>query len=128
MALDVVNGEKRFCSAKREAFSEGGADEQGGSEARACSGGDGIEFGKIEARFLHGAVDDCWRTGEMVARGDFRNHAAELGMDFGLTKNLVSSHLSKTRQHGGCGFVAGSLYGKDRRHGGQLFLAWSREP
>jgi hypothetical protein len=34
----------------------------------------------------------------------------------------------KTRQHGGCGFVAGSLYGKDRRHGGQLFLAWSREP
>lgn len=123
MALDMVHGEESFSRAEREAFGERGSDEQGGGEAWAGGGGDGVEFGKVEAGFLHGAVDDERGTGEMVARGDFGNHTAKLGMDFGLAENLVRANLAKPRQHGGGGFVAGSFDGEDRRHGGQLFLA-----
>jgi hypothetical protein len=49
-------------------------------------------------------------------------------MNFGLTENLVRAHLAKSRQNGGSGFVAGAFNGKDRWHGGQLFLACRIEP
>ena len=128
VALDVVHGEEGFGRTKGQALGEGRSDKQGGGQARAGGGGDGIKFGKIEAGFLHGAVDDWRGAGEVVARGDLRNDAAELGMNFGLTENLVRAHLAKSCQNGGSGFVARAFNGKDRGHSGQLFLAWRSEP
>ena len=97
MAFHVVHGEESFCGTEREALGEGGSDKQSGGQARAGGGGNGIEFGKIEAGFLHCAVDDWRCAGEVVARGDLGNDAAELGMNFGLTENLVRAHLAKSR-------------------------------
>ena len=77
---------------------------------------------------MHGAVDDERGAGEVVARGDLGNHAAELGMNFRLAENFMREHAVEARENGGGGFVAGGFDGENGGHGGQLFFAWRSEP
>lgn len=77
---------------------------------------------------MHGAVDDRRGAGEVVARGDLGNHAAELGMNFRLAENFMREQAIEAGQNGGGGFVAGGFDGENGGHSGQLFLAWRSEP
>ncbi len=118
MALDVVHGEEGFGRTESQSLGQRGSNEEGGCEAGAGGGGDGIELGKIEARIFHGPINDQRSAGMVVARGDFGNHAAELGMNFRLAENLVREHAVEAGQNGGGGFVAGGFDGEDFGHGG----------
>ena len=116
VAFDVVDGEEGFCGTDGQTLCQSGSDKEGGGKAGAGGGGDGVEIGKGEAGFFHGQIDDVGGAGEVVARGDFWNDAAELGVDASLTENLVRADAVEIFQDRCGGFVAGGFDGEDRGH------------
>ena len=79
-AVDVgekmVDADDRLAKRSRKAFRIGVADEQGGNQARIACDGDGVQFAKLDIRFMHGGSDDGIDIFKMFARSQFGDDAA----------------------------------------------------
>ena len=78
--FEMIDREIRFPKSERETFGSGRSDHQRRRETRPRRRGERIDLRERDARFLHGRRKQPRHVHEVIARSDFRDHAAVLAM------------------------------------------------
>ena len=115
MGLDVVNGQQRFSPGEAIGLGGGGADQEAADEAGAVGDGDAIELGGgvVDVRKVESFLDDGGERFKVGPGGDFRDHAAEFGVEVDLRGDDVRADLAAIFHNGGGGFIAGGFDAED---------------
>ena len=84
VAFEVVDGEEGLAGRGGHRFRGGGAYEQRRGEAGPGGGGEGVDLVDVEPGVPQRLLDQRAEVERVVARGDFRDHAAVDAMEFDL--------------------------------------------
>ena len=115
MGLDVVDGDEGPLPGEGEGFGGGDADEQAADEAGAVGDGDCIKlFGGFgDAGGGEGFIDDGVEGFKVSAGGDFRDDAAEFGVEVDLRGDDIGEDVAAIAHDGGGGFITGGFDAED---------------
>jgi hypothetical protein len=109
----MVHRDQRRVVHHRDRLCGGEADDDAADQAGTGGGRDRRQFGKLDARFVHGLCNDAVEQIDMGARRDLRHHAAEARVLLGLRADDVGQDpprpVGLALDHGCGGLVAGGL-------------------
>src|SRR5579884_3581313 len=92
MAFEMIDGDERNAQRVREALSAGDADEQRADETWPGGDGDAVDVAPRRVRIGECTIDERKKMLQMLARGDFRNDAAERTVPLHLRRNQIHAH------------------------------------
>src|SRR4029077_996451 len=84
VALEVVHGDERFAERQGQHFAVGDADEERADQAWALRDGDRVEVGERDLRLFECFAYYRHDLAEVLAGGEFWDHAAVLAVDADL--------------------------------------------
>ena len=76
MAFEMIDREVGFAETDRETFGDGRADHERTGQARSGGRGECIDIDEVDLGRPDGPLEQPRRVHEVIARGDFWNHAA----------------------------------------------------
>ncbi len=114
VALEVVDGNEGLAEGKGQGFGVGDAHEQGAGEAGAFGDCNGVQVGELNAGTGDGFADDGDDIAQVLAGGEFGDHASVDGVHGHLGGDDVGERLRAGAHDSGCGFVAGALNTEDQ--------------
>jgi hypothetical protein len=114
VAFEVVDRDERFVEREGEGFGVEDADEQRAGQAGAFGDGDGVEVGEADVGFGDGLADDRDEVAQVLARGEFGNDPAVVGVECDLRGDHVRQDDRPMAQDGCGGFVATAFDSEDK--------------
>ena len=109
MPFEVVDPVEGPTEPKGHGPTEGEPHQQTAHQPGATGGGDGVELAERHTRRFEGLSADGRPIGQVLARGDFGDHAT-IGLVGGeLARDHRSQHAPPAIDHGAGGIVAGGL-------------------
>ena len=81
VTLKMIDGDQRLAQGEGQRLGVGHTDQQCSRQAGAFGDRDGIEIGEADAGFGQRGADDGNDVAQMLAGGEFRNHAAVRSVD-----------------------------------------------
>jgi N6-L-threonylcarbamoyladenine synthase len=119
VAFQVVHAQHRLVERQPLAARDRRADEQGARQARTLRVRDGIDVGRRDIRSLQRLLQQGDRAADMVARGQFRHHAAIFLVHRHLRVQRMRQQAPACVIQGQAGFVTGR-FDAENDHGTQL--------
>ena len=118
MAFEMVYAQRRYAQREGERIGDAGADQERTGEARPLGVGDGVELGELRPGLAHHPADQRQHAPDMVARGEFRDHAPVflVHRDLGVQRVRQQAALAVIQRD--AGFVAGGFYAQDQHAAG----------
>ena len=128
--FEMIDGDGRQPPTASERVGQRAAREQGGGEprpGRVSDGGGDFARPRQAIRIAQHRIDHRQQAAQMIARGDFRHHAAEARMACGLRKHARIRNPAVGENQRASGFVAGGLDPQNRQGGGHFLIIARRE-
>ena len=122
--FEMIDGDGRQPPTASERVGQRAAREQGGGEprpGRVSDGGGDFARPRQAIRIAQHRIDHRQQAAQMIARSDFRHHAAEARMACGLRKHARIRDSTVGENQRASGFVAGGLDPQNRQGGGHFF-------
>ena len=113
MAFHVVDAERGHSPRPGEAPAERGADQQRPDQPRPRGIGHAADVAGLRVRFREDAPRQRRQPPDVVARGQFRHHAAEFGVNGALRMHGVREQAARGIVDRDAGLVAGGLDPED---------------
>ncbi len=87
MPLEMIHPDERFAERHREHFAVGDANEERANQARAARDGNRIHITQLNARLPDRLAHHRHDLPQVLARGEFRHHAAIFSVDIDLRRD-----------------------------------------
>ena len=109
VAFDVVDADEGHAGGEAQALGIGEPDEQRADESGSDGDGDGREVVQAGGGAVQGFADDGNDGAQVLARGEFGDHAAILPVHGDLRGHDAGKHGVAAGHDGGGGFIAGGF-------------------
>ncbi len=116
VTLKVMDADDRLVPCQRQRVGDPGADQQRAGQARSLGVGDRIDRGGRDAGALQHLAEQGQHTPDMVARRQFRHHAAVCAVHLDLRVQGVGEQPLRRVVQRQAGFVAGT-FDTENEHG-----------